>query len=291
MAQLKKDGTEKEICCYNRKKGKKSEVYPFKIEDMKKIIDYFANNEMWLYYLLFVLSLNLARRIGDMLSLKWENFFNPKTGNFRNDILEIQEEKTDKFTNPRINSSCRNAINLYIMKTGCDVSKHEYTMPVFLQLTGNYEGEVLSDSGYLKALKKAAAAVGVEYNVGTHSSRKTFGKMSRVLHPGDDNSIPLLQKIFNHRDPNTTMRYIGLTKEKIDEYYDDMGNFFDEYIINGKKYAVANESPIVSLDSNDLRKIVLAAYEAGKNNSDKVEPMIHANAIAGIMKMIEELQK
>lgn len=291
MAKLKKDGTQKKICCHNKQKGKKSEVYPFEIEDMKKMTEYFSNNEMWLHYMMFVLSCNMARRVGDMLSLKWENFFDPKTGNFREDILEIQEDKTDKLANPRINSACRAAIKLYVTKTGCDVTKNNYTIPVFMQLTGTHKGAVLSDSGYLKSLKKVAVAVGIEYNVGTHSPRKTFGMMSRMLHPGDYDSMELLQTIYNHSSTKTTKSYIGLTKKKIDTYYDDMGSFFDDYIVGGKEYKEVSDRPIVSLDTNDLRDVIKAAYEAGKINAEESDVMIHIDAITEIMRMIEGLQK
>ena len=53
----------------NKKKGRKSEVYPFQLEDMKKMIEYFEENEMWLHYLLFILGCNMARRVGDTLNL------------------------------------------------------------------------------------------------------------------------------------------------------------------------------------------------------------------------------
>lgn len=291
MAQLKKDGTEKKICCYNKQKGKKSEVYPFEIEDMKKMTEYFSNNGMWLHYMMFVLSCNMARRVGDMLSLKWENFFDPKTGNFRDDILEIQEDKTDKLANPRINSACRAAIKLYVEKTGCDITKNNYTVPVFMQLTGTHKGTVLSDSGYLKSLKKVAAAVGIEYNVGTHSPRKTFGMMSRMLHPGDYDSMELLQTIYNHSSTKTTKSYIGLTKKKIDTYYDDMGCFFDDYIVGGKEYKEVSNRPIVSLDTNDLRDVIKAAYEAGMGSAQSEDAMVHVENINMIMQMIEGLVK
>lgn len=288
--KLKKDGTEKKIC-QNKQKGKKSEVYAFEVSDIKKMIAYFSENEMWLQYMMFVLSCNMARRVGDMLSLKWVNFFDPSTGKYRHDILEIREDKTDKLANPRINSACRAAINLYIEKTGCKVSAENYTMPVFMQLSGTHKGCVLSDSGYLKSLKKAAQAVGIEYNVGTHSPRKTFGMMSRMLHPGDYDSMELLQTIYNHSDTKTTKHYIGLTKQKIDSYYDDMGSFFDEYVIGEKEYAVQGQSPIVSIDTNDLRDIIRTAYESGKNNAGNVDAMVHIDAINSIMQMLESLAK
>lgn len=107
----------------------------------------------------------MARRIGDTLSLTWENFYNPVIGQIRTDLLEFTEDKTDKLANPRINSACRAAIELYIKMTGCDPSKENYTVPVCMQLDGNYKGKVISDSCYRKNLKIAAAASGIIYNV------------------------------------------------------------------------------------------------------------------------------
>lgn len=291
MAQLKKDGTPKIITCNNKKKGKKSEVYTLELDDMRKLLRYFADNELWIHYLMLVLSCNLARRVSDMLSLRWSNFFDTETGKFRSDILEIVEDKTDKLANPHINSACRSAINLYIDKTGCNVTLNDYNNPVFLQLTGTHKGMVLSDSGHLKALKKAAAAVGIEYNVGTHSPRKTFGMLSRMIHPGDYDSMELLQTIYNHSSTKTTKAYIGLTKKKIDGYYDDMGNFFEEYVVGGKEYHDLSDKPIVSLDTNDLRDIIKAAYESGINCASDQNPMTHVENINTIMKMVDSLKK
>jgi len=288
--KLKKDGTPKNIVC-NKKKGKKSEVYPFEIEDMKKMIHYFYDNEMWAHYLIFVMSCNMARRIGDTLSLTWEHIFNPETGKMRADLLEIVEDKTDKLANPRINTACRKAIELYIEKTKCNPAENGYKGYVFMQTSGTGKGNVLSADGYRKALKKVAVAVGIEYNVGTHSPRKTFGKMSRMLHPGDYDSMELLQTIYNHSDTKTTKHYIGLTKQKVDKYYDDMGEFFDDYVTGDKTFEDNSDKPIISLDSNDLRDIIAAAYKAGSENAGDSDGMVHIEAINEIMQMIEGLAK
>lgn len=288
--KMKKDGTPK-IIHSNKKKGKKSEVYAFEIEDIKKIIGYFESNKMWIHYLAFVMSLNMARRIGDTLSLTWEHIFNPETGKMRADLLEIVEDKTDKLANPRINTACRKAIELYIEKTKCNPAENGYKGYVFMQTSGTGKGNVLSADGYRKALKKAAVAVGIEYNVGTHSPRKTFGKMSRMLHPGDYDSMELLQTIYNHSDTKTTKHYIGLTKQKVDKYYDDMGEFFDDYVTGDKTFEDNSDKPIISLDSNDLRDIIAAAYKAGSENAGDSDGMVHIEAINEIMQMIEGLAK
>lgn len=288
--KLKKDGTPKKISS-NKQRGKKSEVYHLEIEDMKKITAYFINNEKWLCYLIFVLSCNMARRIGDTLGLTWENFFNPVNGQLRADLLEFAEDKTDKLASPRINSACRAAIQLYIEKTGCDPSADNYSAPICMQLDGNYAGRIMSYSCYCKNLKKAALESGIEYNVAAHSPRKTFGMMNRMIHPGDYDSMEILQTIFNHSDVKTTNRYIGLTKQKVDKYYDDMGTFFDEYITGNKEYSDVSSAPIISLDVNDLRDIIKAAYEYGKTNADNPDAMVHVNAITHLMTMVDQLKK
>ena len=93
--KLRKDGTPKKIC-QNKQKGRKSEVYAFEAEDMRRMLRFFAEKEQWIHYLLMVLGCNMARRVGDTLSLSWLHFFNPKTGELRSDLLEIEEDKTDK---------------------------------------------------------------------------------------------------------------------------------------------------------------------------------------------------
>lgn len=291
IIMLPKAGQNSGVKPNNKKSGKKSEVFPFEIEDLKKMTRYFLENEMWIHYLVFVLSCNMARRIGDTLSFTWNRIFNPATGEMRSDLLEFKEQKTDKLANPHINSACRDAINLYIEKTGCNPAKNGYEEPVFMQLSGTHKGNVLTSDGYLKAMKKAATEIGIKYNVGTHSPRKTFGKISRMLHPSDYDSMELLQTIYNHSDTKTTKSYIGLTREKVNAYYNSFGEFFGEYITGEKTYEEVAKTPIVGLDTNDLRLIISEAYKAGTENANSTDPMVHVEAINGIMKMIEGFVK
>jgi len=288
--KLTKSGKPKRIV-QNKKKGKKSEVYPFEVEDLKKMIDYFTANEAWLHYLLFVISLNMARRIGDTLSLRWEHFFNPATGSFRNELLEIVEEKTDKLANPLINSACRDAITLYLEKTNCNPADNAYQNPVFLQLSGTGKGNVISADGWRKALKRAAVSVGIEYNIGTHSTRKTFGKISRILHPNDYDSMELLQTIYNHSDTKTTKRYIGLTKDKVNSYFADFGDFYATHIRDGKLFVSESGNPMVTLDIGDLRDILSMAYQMGAENAGITDPAIHLDAMNEILSLVEGVSK
>ncbi len=275
----------------NKKKGRKSEVYAFEIDDMRKVTKYFADHNMWLHNMAFVFGCNMARRIGDTLSLTWEHIYNPETGRMRQDIMEIVEDKTDKLANPRINEAVKEAIETYIEKTGVDVAKNGYREPVFMQLSGTHAGKVMSADGYRKALKKVAKECGIEYNVGTHSTRKTFGKMSRMLHPNDYDSMETLQTIFNHSDTKTTKNYIGLTKEKVDQYYDDMGNFYAEYVTGDKDFHAESAKTVVNVDINDLRDLIAMAYTEGQKNAGAADAKTHIDSINAILSILDDLVK
>ena len=290
LSLLKKDGAEKTIS-QNKREDVSSEVYALSLEDMKKVIRYFEDKNMWLHYLLFTISYNMGRRISDTLSFTWDCFFEPCTGDFRENIPKKKEKKTKKFTDPHINKACRDAINLYIQKTNCDVTKDNYSTPVFMQLTGTHKGNVISQSGYLKALKKAASDVGIKYNVGTHSTRKTFGMVSVMTHPGDPLAMETLQKMFAHSNQGVTTNYIGIDRNKMNTYYEDAGNFFTDYIVGDKEYKDISENPIISLDANDLRDIIKCAYEYGLNNADSADAMAHIDSINHIMQMVEKMAK
>ena len=64
-----------EITMKTKKRGK-TEVDPFyREEDIKNMIDYFRNNHYHQEFLITMFGFLLARRIGDILSLKWNDFY------------------------------------------------------------------------------------------------------------------------------------------------------------------------------------------------------------------------
>ena len=63
-------------------------------------------------YALIVLGLNSALRIGDLLSLHWQQVYNSKTGQYCEHI-SIIEEKTNKQNTIAINSAITEALDFY----------------------------------------------------------------------------------------------------------------------------------------------------------------------------------
>lgn len=275
------------------KKQGKTEVYPFwSIEDIKNMLDYFKTKEMWHWYLAFNFGLLLGRRVSDTLSFKWADFFY-KNGRLKDEI-EIKEQKTGKFTRPYICEACKEALQLYIDKTGTNPMEkyNDFIITtkqksLLLKNKANYSKEEYEylfrkatqsqASAYRKQFKIAADACGIKYPVSTHSTRKTFGYWSVKLHPYDITTIDKLQGIFSHSDRNTTLKYIGIAKEDEIKLYKDMGNFITN-IRNGKNTIIKN-SPIISLKSEDFRAILSKCWDLAKTDDDKFDIL---NQLIGI---------
>ena len=108
---------------------------------------------------------------------------------------------------------------------------------------------------YRKKLKKAVEASNIQYNVSSHSLRKSFGYWIHKTHPFDPDCLLSLQKLFNHSDLQTTMNYIGLTEEKNRKYIEDHGEFIHN-VLDGKGDEIVKNMPVISLKSDDFGKII-----------------------------------
>ena len=267
-----------------KKKGK-TEVYPFwYIEDIKNMMEWFEKKGMWHWWITFNLGLLLGRRVSDTLSFKWGDFYY-ENGRMKDEI-EIVEEKTEKYARMHICGACRDAIRRYAKEIEVNPLDHLDDFMVstqakseLLKKESEYDEETFHDlmweqtqsqaAAYRKQFKIAAKEIGITYEVSTHSTRKSFGFWSVKLHPYDVTVIDKLQSIFNHSDRNTTMKYIGLSKEGENRLYRDMGNFVAD-IKNGVTPVVKN-SPVISVKSEDFRNLLSMCWDMAQNGCDKFE--------------------
>lgn len=150
-------------------------------------------------FLMFVMGTNSGLRISDILGLNVENVKN-KTH------IQIIEKKTSKFKRFPINIKLKAIIDDFIKDKPSDE-------PLFATRFGNRLDRVQA----WRILNLACKEVGLGCNVGTHTLRKTFG----YHHYQQFKDVVMLQKIFNHASPSTTLRYIGIEQEEIDESYNN----------------------------------------------------------------------
>lgn len=275
------------------KKEGKTEVYPFwYVEDIIGMMDYFKMKEMWHWYLVFNLGLFLGRRVSDTLSFKWSDFFY-ENGRMKDEV-DIREQKTGKLTRPYVCGACKEAIQLYIEKTGVNplenfdgfiISTKE--RDELLERKNQYEKKEFDKlmlkatksqaASYRKQFKLAAEYCGIDYPVSTHSTRKTFGYWSIKLHPYDVTTVDKLQGIFAHSDRSITLRYCGIAREDEIKLYNDMGDFITD-VKNGKKPIIKN-SPVIPLKAEDFRDILSKCWEMSQSGIGKFEGI---NKLIGI---------
>ncbi|MGE7917176.1 site-specific integrase [Lysinibacillus xylanilyticus] len=160
--------------------------------------EYIREIKMYLFnwnhrnYMLFVVGINSGLRISDILQLKVSDTQRP--------YFSVVEKKTKKARRIEMTPQLKRELKQYV--EGKD--EHEY-------LFKSREGvnKPFSRSAAYKILNKAAFAVGLEENIGTHTLRKTFGyhfyKQTK--------DVALLQEILNHSSPKITLRYIGINQD------------------------------------------------------------------------------
>lgn len=149
--------------------------------------------------LMFTVGTNCGLRISDILNLdvsdvKGKNYIN------------IIEKKTSKYKRFPINAKLKPLFENF-------TKNRALNEPLFLSMFGNR----MERTQCYRIINAACKKVGIEYRVGTHTLRKTFG----YHHYQKFKDVAVLQKIFNHYSPQVTLRYIGIDQDIIDESYNN----------------------------------------------------------------------
>ena len=166
------------------------------IESIKKLEEYFLKHSPR-DLLLFTIGTNCGLRISDIVALN--------VGDVRNKShIQIIEKKTGKFKKFPINSKLKPMFEEF-------TKGKQSNEALFISIFKNR----LDRFGAYYIIKTACKTIGLQEKIGTHTLRKTFG----YHHYKKFKDVALLQKIFNHSNPNITLRYIGIEQEHIDEVY------------------------------------------------------------------------
>ena len=159
--------------------------------------------------MLFRCGINSGLRIMDILKLKVSDVCR-ESGKLRKHIL-LKEKKTGKTKKVLINNVLRREFPANI--------KHYYlTGDDYLFFSYKSPEKNLDRVQAYRILKAAAAEVGIP-NFGTHSMRKTL-PYHIYKKTGD---IGLVMRMMNHARPSTTLRYIGIRQEELDDAYEEYG--------------------------------------------------------------------
>ncbi len=164
---------------------------PEKIQRMKTYLKEDSERN----YMLFLLGTAVGLRISDILQLKKEDVMGK--------YIHVKEIKTEKMKRVIIPPYARREVKAYIDR----LEDHEY-------LFQSREGvnQPIHRSTAYRLLRRAAEACNVD-EFGTHALRKTFG----YHFYNQTKDVATLQTLFNHSHPETTLRYIGINQDKLDD--------------------------------------------------------------------------
>lgn len=181
------------------------------IRDKKKIEDLkiYLKGKNIRDHTLFVVGVNVALRISDLLILKWSDVLDKKK-KFK--TINIFESKTKKKRNIKINKASQKALRELLE------SLDTYDMEDYIFKSREGENNHISRIQALHILKTSAKAVGIKENVGTHTLRKTWG-----YHAWKKGFSPaLIMETLNHSNLNMTKRYLGINQDDINDLYDNL---------------------------------------------------------------------
>jgi integrase len=180
-----------------------------KIEDMKKLID----NKRDL--LLFVMGINTALRVSDLLKLTLGDVVDER-GEVR-EAITLKEQKTGKTKDLPLNDAIGEAVRAYVDERRgraylTDDQRNGTESPLFLSRKGD---KPINRGQAWQILHNLGRRAGLE-KIGTHTLRKTFG-YHVYMQSGKD--LGLVQKLLNHSSSAATLRYIGIEREQMDDVY------------------------------------------------------------------------
>lgn len=194
--------------------NKAQEVEPVKNpKDIKKLMQYLDGKKNKRDLMLFAVGISVGLRAGDLLSLKWTDILDNK-GNII-DTVDIIEEKTDKKREFQLNATAKKGIKAYLDSVNNDIDMNGYVF-------SSQKGGALTVESAHKIVKTTLKELNIKGNYGTHTLRKTWAYHMYINNASNPMMLPYLQQMLNHSSQAVTLKYIGITKEVIKDFYNSV---------------------------------------------------------------------
>ena len=158
--------------------------------------------------LLFVVGVNTALRISDVLRLRIGDFLDEKRRIRRR--FWIREQKRGKRHEVVVNDSIRSAVTEYLTAYP-NVARAPEHFVFFNTKTHDYNQPIKRGQAW-KFIRTVCGQIGLPGNYGTHSLRKTWGYHARQQ--GVD--LALIMHKLNHASLVYTKRYLGITDAELE---------------------------------------------------------------------------
>lgn len=213
------------------------------IDDIFKITHYLVDNKRWRDNMLFIVGINFGLRVSDLRMLRFCNLINDNL-TFKQ-TFPVFEKKTRNTRSRKINryitinKAVIEAVTLYLEHKS-NISLSDF-MFVSESNNGKNSGKPLDPATIDRILKKIAKDLNINVKVSTHTLRKTFCYHQMAMSDNSDRKLLLLQKMLNHSTPAQTLDYIGITREEMQEAYENLN-------LGSEAYSYIRGSTIVEVD-------------------------------------------
>ena len=180
------------------------------IRDRKKIAqikNQLRGQRQYRDLLLFVIGINTALRISDLLELRIEHFLDDNQ-KIRHRFW-IKEQKRGKRQEVVVNNSIREVLEEYL--TAYPAITLDRNHFIFFNSKANSFKQPIRRGQAWKVITSICQQVGLRGNFGTHSLRKTWGYHARMQ--GVD--LALIMHKLNHESIAYTKRYLGITDDEL----------------------------------------------------------------------------
>lgn len=157
--------------------------------------------------LLFVVGINTALRVSDLLKLTIADFVEPD-GTIREQFW-LREEKRGKRNEVIINASIAETLPEYL--AAYPSVNNDPGNYVFFNTKTNDVHDPIKRGQAWRLIATLCADVGLRGNFGTHTLRKTWGYHARLS--GVD--LALIMHKLNHNSLAYTKRYLGITDDEL----------------------------------------------------------------------------
>lgn len=233
-AKLTKDGRVKKTHS-NSLAGRSTWVDPItNLEDVYRVLDYLQskieNEPRWDYKrawarnkMYFGIGVFSGFRVSDLITLTWQDIFESDGKTFR-ESRGIVEKKTGKMKRLYLTEASKKYVMEYVKLMHPDTTS---ATPVFV----NRQGKAINRQTADDFIKDAAMACGLKGNYSTHSIRKTYAYQMymNLVNNGNAFALPIIQKFLNHRNTDTTLRYLGVDQQMQSEAMDSFSSAMLQY--------------------------------------------------------------
>jgi integrase len=154
-------------------------------------------------YAMFTVGINTGLRGSDLIGLRFKDILTPD-GQIKS-ALDVKEQKTSNHRHIALCSKVREALSVLCSNNG-NTNRDDFVFP-------SRKGGKMSIQRLHQLVNEWAKETGINGHFGSHTLRKTFG----YFHYKQGTDIAWLMDIFGHSSQRTTLRYIGIQQQGIDE--------------------------------------------------------------------------